>query len=75
MGTIHKTDSSVKEMHAEMGALHKTMSRVVLDFRPAAMAGILPLPLKATTTSSIGKPITDAFGHTASSTIIGGLGL
>lgn len=58
-----RTDTAVEELRGEMGALHKTVHRVVLDAGAASSAGILPCPEAAVVTSPISNPAVSPYGH------------
>ena len=55
LGAVRKSDVVVEQLREEMTALHKSMSRVVLDSEPATSAGVLKShPVVAAVTSSAG---------------------
>lgn len=48
IGALNKMDEKVESMRDEMTALHKSVSRSVLDATQAAPAGVLPPPKMST---------------------------
>ena len=63
-----KIDSSMEDLRIEVGALRKTVNRVVLDMPTPAASGILPKPASAAASPPAGKPIDGPSGHRHDST-------
>ena len=63
-----KIDSSMEDLRIEVGALRKTVNRVVLDMPTPAASGILPKPVSAAASPPASKPIDNPSGHRHDST-------
>ena len=64
VSTLRKQEGAIEKMREEMMALHKSVSRVVLEAAPSMAAGILAQLVVSAATSSAGHPITGpVVGH------------
>ena len=58
-----KVDASIDDLRLELGAMRKTVNRVILDSTPAAGAGILATPGSAAALPSAGNKADGPDGH------------
>lgn len=58
-----RIDAKMDKLHGEVGALRKTMNRVVLDSSATTSAGILPTPEATTALTSASNSVVGPYGN------------